>query len=251
MKPSMIRVEQQGSVATLWFDAPQQGNALDRVGVADLRQALRSIGGDVELILFRGTGGRAFCGGANSREMVGLPPDDRRAALDQFGNACLEIWEHRALTVAVLDGYAIGGGAHVAMACDMRVMTPRAFLQFPSSGYGLNITTVWLTLLVGPANAAWMMASARRIDASEALRLGLTQAIAEGDDALSALGLDDRSGLVELKAAIREAIPPHVAGALRAEHARAVELVGLDRFVAALSREKSVTSGRRAESDSA
>lgn len=241
---SMIICEQQDRIARITLNEPTRGNALSRAGASDLRRALAGLGRDVELIVLRGAGGRAFCGGVNSPEMVALPPEERREALTAFSSACLEIWDHPALSVAVLDGYAIGGGAHLAMSCDMRVMAPEAFIQFPSSGYGLNITTVWITLLAGPANAAWLMGSARRVPAPEALRLGLAQVIASGDEALAALGLEGRTGFLELKAAIREATPPHVAGALRAEQARARELVGLDRFVNALGQERSAKSAK-------
>jgi enoyl-CoA hydratase len=241
---SMILFEQTGKIARITLNEPGKGNALSRAGVADLRSALKDIGKDVELIVLRGAGGRAFCGGVNSPEMVKLPAEERRESLTAFSEACLEIWHHPALSVAVLDGYAIGGGAHLAMCCDMRVMAPETFIQFPSSGYGLNITTVWITLLAGPANAAWLMGSARRVPAPEALRLGLTQVVAPGDEALAALGLEGRTGFLELKAAVREAIPQHVTEALRAEQARARELVGLDRFVNALGQERSAKSGK-------
>lgn len=242
MSETMIKVEQHGKLARILLDRPQAGNALNRAGATSLREALAALDSSVELIVLRGAGGRAFCGGADSREMVQLQPDERRAALTIFSEACLELWNHPALSVAVLDGYAIGGGAHLAMACDLRVMAPEAFLQFPSSGYGLNITVVWLTLLAGPANAAWLMGSARRVSAAEALRLGLTQAIAPGEGALAALGLEGRTGFLELKSAIREAIPANIGAALRAEQARAQDLVGLERFVNALSGEASVKS---------
>ncbi|MBM3346519.1 MAG: enoyl-CoA hydratase/isomerase family protein [Betaproteobacteria bacterium] len=242
---SMINSERHGRVARITLDEPARGNSLSRAGVADLRRALAGLGKDVELIVLRGAGGRAFCGGVNSPEMVALPPEGRRESLTAFSEACLEIWDHPALSVAVLDGYAIGGGAHLAMSCDMRTMASDAFLQFPSSGYGLNITTVWITLAAGPATAAWLMGSARRVPALEAVRLGLAQVIAPGDGALAALGLEGRTGFLELKAAIREAIPRHVGAALREEAARARELVGLDRFVNALGQERSAKSGRK------
>lgn len=242
---SMIILEQSGKIARITLNEPTRGNALSRAGAADLRKAIADIGKDVELIVLRGAGGRAFCGGVNSPEMVALPPAGRQESLSTFSEACLDIWHHPALSVAVLDGYAIGGGAHLAMSCDMRVMAPEAFIQFPSSGYGLNITTVWITLLAGPSNAAWLMGSARRVPAAEALRLGLTQVVAPGDEALSALGLEGRTGFLELKAAVREAIPQHVTEALRAEQSRARELVGLDRFVNALGQERSAKSGKK------
>lgn len=234
----VIRVDRRDTVAHVTIDRPERGNALDREGVAELRGVISGLD-DVELLLLHGAGGRSFCGGADSREMVTLPPAERQDALAAFAECCIELWEHPALSVAVVDGYAIGGGAHLALACDLRVLTPQAWLQFPSSRYGLHLTVVWLTLLAGPASAAVLAGSARRVDAAEAHRLGIAQAVAPGDEARDALGLVDASGLRELKQAIREAAPPHVADALRAERDRAVEMVALDRFVTALSREAS------------
>lgn len=241
----MIRLERDGAVARVTFDRPERGNALDRAGVVELHAVLTELGEDVELIVFRGAGGRAFCGGADSREMVSLSPEERRQALASFYDACLALWDHPAPSVAVLDGYAAGGGAHLAMACDLRTMAPGAWMQFPSARYGLNITTVWLTLAVGSARTTELMASARRVAAEDARAIGLAQAVCPGDHALDALGIQGVSGLRELKAAAREALPLSVREALLSERKRAVELVGLDRFVEALSRERSATPSSR------
>ena len=237
--PRMVRVTRDGPVAHLTLDRPEAANALDREGVAELRGALDALGDDVELIAVRGAGGRCFCGGADSREMVSLPPAERQAAIVAFTECCIALWEHPALTVAVVEGYATGGGAHVALACDLRVLAPEAWLQFPSSSYGLHITVTWLTLHAGPAAATTLSASRRRVGAEEAQRLGLAQAVAPGDEALEALGIARAPHLRELKAAVRQAMPPHVGEALRRERDRAVENVALDRFVESLSREPS------------
>jgi enoyl-CoA hydratase/carnithine racemase len=111
------------------------------------------------------------------------------------------------------------------MACDLRTIAPDAWLQFPSSRYGLNLTAVWLSLAAGQATAAELLGSARRVVADEALRLGLVQAVVIADDAVDVLGLCEGKGLRELKAALRSALPPHVAVALALECERAVDLV--------------------------
>ncbi|MDO8208882.1 enoyl-CoA hydratase/isomerase family protein [Conexibacter sp. CPCC 206217] len=235
-----IRIARDGAVATLTIDRPRSGNALDRAAVAELRAALAALPGEVELIVVRGAGGRSFCGGADSREMVALAPAERQQAMAAFGDCCVELWNHPALSVAVVDGYATGGGAHLACACDLRVLAPSAWLQFPSSRYGLNITAVWLTALVGAANATMLLGSAQRVDAATAERLGIAQAVGECDDALALLGLERPAGLREAKAAIRGASSPHLGSSLLAERNRAVELIARDRFVDSLSQEASV-----------
>jgi enoyl-CoA hydratase/carnithine racemase len=99
---------------------------------------------------------------------------------------------------------------------------------------------VWLTELIGPANAAMVLGSARRVDADLALRLGIAQAVGPADDALELLGVTDPAGMRATKAALREAAPPHVRASLRDELDRAVELIACEHFVDSLGRERSV-----------
>lgn len=238
----MIEVEQDGLVARILLNRPERGNALDREAVRDLRTALRALGDEIELVIIRGGGDRAFCGGADAREMVALGSTERQAAVGDFCDLGIELWEHPALTVAQLDGgYATGGGAHVAMACDLRTGAPGSWIQFGSARYGLSITAVWLALQVGPATATALLASARKVEAEEALALGLLQSLSQGDAALDELGIAGGESCREAKDAVRHALPSGIGDALRVERERAVERVALDRFVETLSREPSAT----------
>lgn len=237
----MIRVKEHGTVVEIVLDRPARANALTRAGVRELRSAVAGIREGVELILVRGAGGRAFCGGADSREMVSLPAEERRHAITELGRCVTELWKHPAMSVAVLDGYATGGGAHLALACGMRAATDAAWLQFPSASYGLSLGAVWLSQLCGPARAARLLGSGRRVSAAEAMEMGIVQAISTPDGAIEALGLIDAVGLRELKAAIMDAASPHVEAALDREHERAAEFVMLDRFVSSLSGEPSLS----------
>jgi enoyl-CoA hydratase/carnithine racemase len=235
----MIRTRVEGPLAEIVLDRPEAGNALDRRGVGALKSSLDKLDASVELVLLRGAGGRAFCGGIDSREVLRLTPVERMTALGAFADCCTAVWEHPALTVAAVDGYAVGGGSHLAMACDLRVIAPHGWMQFPAGRYGLNLTATWLTLAAGPATATALLAGARRVGADEALRLGIATAVAPGDGALDALGIEPGPGLRATKAAVRRVIEPHVRDAVAAEHRAAVELAGDERFVAALSREAS------------
>lgn len=244
----MIRATQEGATAEIVLDRPEAGNALNRDGVDALRDALDRADGDgAEVLLLRGAGESAFCGGMDSREMVASTPALRRAGLRAFADCCLALWAHPALTVAALDGYAIGGGAHLAMACDLRAVAPGASLQFPAGRYGLNLTAVWLTLAAGPATALRLLSGAPRIDAVEACSLGLASPVTSAEDALAELGMADASGLRATKAAVRAALPENVEELLRAEGDRAVELVAGDEFVNVLGQEPSARhrAGRR------
>lgn len=236
----MIRCYEHDRVAEITLDRPTAANALDRAGVRELRAALASLSEAVELIVIRGAGGRAFCGGADSREMVSLSAQERKQAILELGECVTELWRHPALTLAALDGYATGGGAHLALACDLRTASESAWMQFPSRSYGLNIGCVWLSLLAGPAAAAHLLASSRRLSAEEAERLGIVQAVVPGDTARERLGLSDPTELRELKATIRLALPANLESALRAEHERAAEMVTRELFVTSLSSSASV-----------
>jgi enoyl-CoA hydratase/carnithine racemase len=239
LQAAVIKSSETAEVGTILLDRPERANALNRDGVAQLRSALASFSDAVELIIVRGCGGRAFCGGADAREMVALTPAERRQAIIELGMCVTELWDHPAVTVAVLDGYATGGGAHLALACDLRTASPTAWLQFPAARYGLTLGSTWLSLLTGPATAMWLLSSGRRVSADEAQLLGLVQLVVDGEHAREALGLGSGVALRELKAAMRASRPVHIDAALRAEHERAAELVGLDRFVNALRAEPS------------
>jgi enoyl-CoA hydratase/carnithine racemase len=221
------------------LDRPERGNSFDRAAVLELRAALAGLDESIELVVLRGAGGRAFCGGADAKEMVDLGPEDRRAAVGDFCDLAEELWNLPALTVAVLDGYATGGGAHLAMACDLRIAAPGAWIRFGSARYGLAITSVYLTVHAGPSVAASLLASARRVGAEEGQSLGLFQALTEEDEPLAALGLAGGGSGRLAKAAVRAALPAGVAEALAVERARAVAGAGLDAFVDSLRSEAS------------
>lgn len=230
----MIVVERYGDVARLVLDRPDRGNAIDRRGARELREAVLSMPAEVGLVVVTGRGNRAFCGGADSTELLSISPPERADAVAAFFDAGLALWNSPAMTLAAIDGYAIGGGAHLAMACDMRTMSETSFIQFPSSKYGLHLTAVWLTACVGPSAAARLMGSGVRVGASEALRIGLIEKVTPAAEAVTSLAFEDTSQLRELKAAIRAALPGSVINDLWRERTRAVENVSSDLFARSL-----------------
>lgn len=241
----MINVDRHGPVVRMTFNRPDQGNSIDRRGSAELTDALLSIPTDVSLVVLTGSGDRGFCGGADSRELLSLSPPQRADAVAAFYDASLALWNSPAMTLAAINGYAIGGGAHLAMACDMRTMSEKSFLQFPSSKYGLHLTAVWLTVSVGPAATARLMGSGHRVAPGDALRIGLIEEITPAQEAVTSLGLEDAAGLRELKIAIRAALPDSLADDLLHERARAVEAASGERFVTALNAEPSARTSLR------
>ncbi|HVF45304.1 MAG TPA: enoyl-CoA hydratase/isomerase family protein, partial [Pyrinomonadaceae bacterium] len=136
-----------------------------------------------------------FASGADIRELQALTPDSARAFARRGQALFQKISEARQLTVAAVNGYCMGGGLDLALACRVRVASHAAVFAHP--GARLGIITGWggtqrLPALVGPARACEMFLTAKRLSAREALEAGLVGRVCE--DALAcALELASRS----------------------------------------------------------
>lgn len=243
----MAGVEQRDGMALITLERPDRGNALGAADVAELRGAFRGFDSSVGLVAIRGSGGRAFCGGIDAPEIVAMGPDQRRQTIADFLDLCLEIWRHPALTLAVIDGYAIGGGAHVALAVDLRFATPTSWFQFPAGRYGLGISAAWLGWRIGYGEAMLLLGSADRVDCPRAVELGLVdRSIAdpsvEPRQLLGSVG--ELAHLRSVKAFVRRSVPVELESALAEERAWAIEAAGTGGFVEALRGERSARKVR-------
>jgi enoyl-CoA hydratase/carnithine racemase len=243
----VVGVEQRDGMALITLDRSDRGNALAAADVADLRAAFSGFDSSVGLVAIRGSGGRAFCGGIDAPEIVGMEPDRRRQTIASFLDLCLEIWRHPALTLAVIDGYAIGGGAHLALAADLRFATATSWFQFPAGRYGLGISAAWLGWRIGYGEAMLLLGSADRVDCPRALDLGLVdRSIADPlVDPRQLLGpVPEPAYLRSVKAFVRRSVPVDLASALLEERAWAIEAAGTKSFVEALRGERSARNVR-------
>lgn len=180
-----LTVAVEGAVATLTFDRPPV-NAVDLEVIDEFLRATVRLAEDgaVRAVVLSGTG-RRFCAGADVAMMRDLSPaNHRRVRRWVEVQARLEAMPKP--VVAAINGYALGGGAELALACDFRLMARGAVLGFPEIELGLFPGaggTQRLPRLVGPARALELMASGRRLDADAALALGLVHRVVP-DDAL-------------------------------------------------------------------
>lgn len=183
MAEGPIREDRAGGTLTLAIDRPEVGNALDAAAIAALRARLEEAARDTTLrsVILTGTG-PFFCAGGDLKAYRAL---EDRAALDSvFGAArdLLDAIEALPLPViAAIDGFAIGGGAELALACDVRVAGANARIGFPQ--LRLGIIPGWdglerLTRLLGPGKAMALLLSGRRLDAEEARDVGLVEIVA-------------------------------------------------------------------------
>ena len=180
-----IHLTRLDDLALLTLDRPEALNALSFELLRDLGAALDEVAaGDARALLVTGAGDRAFCAGADIRELMGR---SLQAARDgaAFGQATLAKLDTLPIpSIALLNGYAFGGGLELALACTFRLASPAAKLGLPEiklgliPGYG---GTQRLPRLIGEARALDMILTGRAVAADEALAIGLVNRIADGN----------------------------------------------------------------------
>lgn len=178
-----IRIEKDGRVATIVIDRPEKRNALNATVRRELIDALDSLRGDaaIRVIVFTGAGDRAFIAGADIGEFAERSPIDQRTAMtgprifDTIA-ACPKP------TIAMINGFALGGGCELALACDLRIAAKSARLGQPEIRLGIlpgGGGTQRLPRLVGAGRAMRMILTGELIDATEAERIGLVEWVVE------------------------------------------------------------------------
>lgn len=182
--------ERRGALGVLFIDNPP-GNYLPRPDFADAAELRRWFSADNLLGVALTGRGRHFSGGA---DLAALPhqDDDEMALLQtiRLGHAILDaIAACPVPVVAAISGACLGGGLEIALACHLRVCTPRAVFGFPEAGLGLIPGlggTVRLPHVVGLDRALMLLLAADTVDAGTALRLGLVHHVAAEGTALDA-----------------------------------------------------------------
>jgi enoyl-CoA hydratase len=174
-----LRLSLDLGVATLTLDRPPV-NAVDVAAIEEYLAAVTRLAEDpgVRAVVLTGAG-RGFCAGADVTMMRELTPENYRQARRWL--TVQERLESMAKPVlAAIHGYALGGGAELALACDVRLMAGGAVLGFPEIELGIFPGaggTQRLTRLVGPARALRLMMDGRRLDAADAHALGLVDEV--------------------------------------------------------------------------
>jgi len=178
----VIRVEREDSVAVVTVDRRDALNALDLPTLTELRDELRTLAddGDVRAVILTGAGDRAFIAGADIKYMSGLDVDEARAwgALGHEAARLLETMPKP--TIAAVNGFALGGGCELALACDIRYASSNAKLGQPE--VNLGIIPGWggtqrLARVCGLGVAKELIFTGRTVDSEEALRIGLVNAL--------------------------------------------------------------------------
>ncbi|MDP1616556.1 enoyl-CoA hydratase-related protein [Phenylobacterium sp.] len=179
-------------VAIVTINRPERRNAFDADLIAALSETFETLHGaeHVRLVFLRGAGG-TFSAGADldwMRAAAGHTEDDNREDAMAMARMLKLLWDIPALTVALVQGGAYGGGAGLAAACDMAIATADASFSFAEVKLGLVAATIspYVVAAIGPRTARGLFATGRTFDAAHAEKIGLITQVVADDAALEA-----------------------------------------------------------------
>ena len=184
-----VKVEREDGIAVLTIDRQEKLNALDRQVVEEIGQALLELEAErPRAIVVTGAGERAFIAGADIRAMSVMDPIEAKQ-FSEIGHAAMALLDRSPVpTIAAVNGFALGGGCEVAIACDVRIAAENASFGFPEVGLGILPGmggTQRLPRLIGPALAKELIFTGRRIRADEAREIGLVNRVVGQGEALN------------------------------------------------------------------
>lgn len=186
----MIDLSYHDEFAVLTLNRPEVLNALSFATLDRLEQRLNEVGDSAaRCLVITGAGSKAFCAGADISELKGRTVEQVLDGTRRGQRVLSQLAAFRLPSIALVNGYALGGGCELALACTFRLATPGARFGLPEvklglvPGYG---GTQRLTRLIGLSAALEVMMSGRLVDTEEALRIGLVGHILPDADALQA-----------------------------------------------------------------
>ena len=194
-----LKVELRGHTALVTIDNPG-ANTWDRESLPALKDLVEKLNEDKNIyaLVLTGAGEKFFSAGADLKLFADGDPDSARAMAVYFGEAFEALADFRGVSIAAVNGFAMGGGLEVAMACDIRIAEEQAQMALPEAKVGLLPCaggTQRLSWLVGEGWAKRMILCGERIDAATAERIGLVEEVVGVGEALDkALALAEQVG---------------------------------------------------------
>ena len=185
-----IQLEPQGDIAILRINRPEALNAMNVDVISELSKMLDILAADdsIKAVVITGAGERSFCAGADISYMVNIDPMQAERYATSAQDVINRIDRLEKPVIAAVNGFALGGGCELAMACDIRIASSNAKMGQPEVTIGIPPGwggTQRLTRLVGPAKAKELIFTGKMITADEAYPIGLVNKVIS-------LGSDDK-----------------------------------------------------------
>lgn len=183
---AFVEFEQRGHVGLITINRPEVLNALNLEVIEQLDDILLRAESqeDVHVIVITGAG-RSFVAGADIGEMVNYTADDAKRFSHHGNNTMMHITRFPSPVIAAVNGFALGGGCELSMACDIRVASEKAVFGQPECGLGIIPGyggTQRLARLIGKGRAKELIFTCDRIDAQEAYRIGLVNKVVPAEE---------------------------------------------------------------------
>ena len=182
MNGDNVKLAVSDCTAVITISRPSALNALSKAVLAELSAALAEVRADEDCraLIVTGDGEKAFVAGADIAEMRDLGPDEA-ADFARRGQAVFRAIEELPIpAIAAVNGYALGGGCELALACDIRIASENARFAQPETGLGIIPGfggSVRLPATVGRARAAYLILTGRQVNAADALAMGLVSEV--------------------------------------------------------------------------
>jgi enoyl-CoA hydratase/carnithine racemase len=187
MNDNVLLVEEDAGIATLTLNRPEVMNSFNFSLLHALRDQIESFRfrRDLRVIIITGSGERAFCSGADLKERATLGPDQVREYIYTIRNLFTSIEELNKPVIAAVNGIALGGGTELSLASDIRIASSNASMGLTETRLAIIPGaggTQRLPRLVGKGKAKELIFTGQRIDAQEALKIGLVNQICDPQD---------------------------------------------------------------------
>ncbi|MEM3841575.1 MAG: enoyl-CoA hydratase/isomerase family protein [Candidatus Micrarchaeaceae archaeon] len=190
MQYEKISVSHKGSITLIELNNPSKLNVLGIRMINELSQAIKEVEEDngCRAVVVSGNGGRAFCAGADVAYLSSLSGEAIGTFVDTLREIFVKIEAHPKPFIAAIEGFCLGGGLELALACDIRIATEDSKFGMPEIKLGImpgGGGTYRLPRVIGFGNAKYMVLTGNQIDANEALRMGLISKIVKKGELLS------------------------------------------------------------------
>ena len=181
-----LKIEKKEGIATVKINRPQVLNALNKDTISELAAVVDELDADnkIKVAILTGEGDKAFIAGADIKQMAGMTPLEAKKFAELGHNMLFKIENSRIPFIAAINGYALGGGCEVLMACDICIAVKSAKMGQPEINLGVHPGfggTQRLPRLVGRMKAKELLLTGKNIDADEAFRIGLVNMVVDDD----------------------------------------------------------------------